>query len=465
MVTGPAGTGKTYALMQKASALSSSLVVADFQRLLALTWMHGARRRLEAELSITCPKTPRLVTTIDGFALSLVNRYRYSLGYNKPIVATNNSQGFEETLFDTLAGYDNIRQSAASLLRSPTIKNLVRVSYPLIVLDEFQDCHGPLLDFVKELLSCSNVILAADAFQLLQPDIVGCPAIELVTQLSNRGEAGIEQLVDNHRTMSPAIIEAAGCIRAGVTAGVTIPVVPCPAPGIMAFEILDRLVHGWYHQRWHGQTAIICPSHVPLVGEVISSANGQLAKRGYGPISFLRESSSKDEIEHVAESVGVASNQVSAATPFSIPAEIGNQTAELALEYAAHIARLKGMRSLNTEFVLRSIEKTVHNRRAYLPVTHNRIITTVHGAKNREFDNVIIIWPYQVRADEEMKRKLLYNAITRAKKECVLLVQGDESRVRQDATLQLLSASVVVQKKRTKTKSTRPAKNKTRASK
>jgi superfamily I DNA/RNA helicase len=41
---------------------------------------------------------------------------------------------------------------------------------------------------------------------------------------------------------------------------------------------------------------------------------------------------------------------------------------------------------------------------------------TVHQAKNREFDGVVVLWPYTVAGTAEQKRRLLYNAITRAKR-------------------------------------------------
>jgi len=52
---------------------------------------------------------------------------------------------------------------------------------------------------------------------------------------------------------------------------------------------------------------------------------------------------------------------------------------------------------------------------------------TVHQAKNREFDGVIVIWPYTVGSDAEGKRRLLYNAVTRAKKWCYVIVQGEDN--------------------------------------
>ena len=49
---------------------------------------------------------------------------------------------------------------------------------------------------------------------------------------------------------------------------------------------------------------------------------------------------------------------------------------------------------------------------------------TVHGAKNREFDNVILLWPAATGGDADQKRRLLYNALTRAKERCLVLVQA-----------------------------------------
>jgi superfamily I DNA/RNA helicase len=43
---------------------------------------------------------------------------------------------------------------------------------------------------------------------------------------------------------------------------------------------------------------------------------------------------------------------------------------------------------------------------------------TVQQAKNREFDGVVILWPFTVGGDPEHKRRLFYNAITRARRWC-----------------------------------------------
>ena len=84
-ITGEAGSGKTWKLMQKAGELGDELVVAAHQRALAISLMHGARRRLQATLSAHCPRLPVTVSTIHSFALGLVNRWRRSLNIGFPV--------------------------------------------------------------------------------------------------------------------------------------------------------------------------------------------------------------------------------------------------------------------------------------------------------------------------------------------------------------------------------------------
>ena len=49
---------------------------------------------------------------------------------------------------------------------------------------------------------------------------------------------------------------------------------------------------------------------------------------------------------------------------------------------------------------------------------------TIHQAKNREFHSVIVLWPYEVAGSVERQRRLLYNAITRAKFRVLVVVQN-----------------------------------------
>jgi superfamily I DNA/RNA helicase len=49
---------------------------------------------------------------------------------------------------------------------------------------------------------------------------------------------------------------------------------------------------------------------------------------------------------------------------------------------------------------------------------------SIHRAKNMEFKNVVVLWPYSVSGNDEHLRRLLYNAITRAQHKCVVIALG-----------------------------------------
>lgn len=53
---------------------------------------------------------------------------------------------------------------------------------------------------------------------------------------------------------------------------------------------------------------------------------------------------------------------------------------------------------------------------------------SIYTAKNRDFDGVVVLWPYQAAGSTDRKRHLLYNAITRARRWCLALVQSDALR-------------------------------------
>ena len=72
--------------------------------------------------------------------------------------------------------------------------------------------------------------------------------------------------------------------------------------------------------------------------------------------------------------------------------------------------------------------RRIHQRsRAYRRVRGRGVrAMTIHQAKNREFHSVIVLWPYQVTGTIERRRRLLYNAVTRAKSRGLVVVQNPD---------------------------------------
>jgi len=74
---GPAGTGKTTRLIQSLESLLTSDPLRDGQRVLALTFMHGSRRRLHDRLSKLSVLRGRFqCSTFDSFAFMVCNRWK-----------------------------------------------------------------------------------------------------------------------------------------------------------------------------------------------------------------------------------------------------------------------------------------------------------------------------------------------------------------------------------------------------
>ncbi len=435
-VVGQAGTGKTTWLMEQANELAPRFLTADHRQLLAITRMHGSRRRLRLKLIDSCPKIPCSITTIDGFALSLLNRWRRSLGYSKPIQPVEGETSFSDTIFGTEAGFSHILAASTKLLKSKTVRDVIRESYPMVMIDEFQDCHGPLLDFVKALSMCSALIVAADEFQLLDSNLGGCPALEWLQSTRDRAFKQCTHLTTCHRTSVQKIIRAARCLRENIRAdGETIPVFCCPNHGPAAFKLIEMLVYN--ARNWQGSTAVICPSHDPFLRKVLASCDIQLQKKNLQPISWFHECAAREERNELHNCLGLA-NQDSCNNGWTAPTGNLAPTAAQVVARTQRFSRLRGIHDIPQDVVARHIDTVVHELRAYSGHSPKRIVTTVHGAKNREFDNVIIIWPYTVPSDAEQKRRLLYNAITRSKQNCMLLVRGNLQRVQNDPVLSLL---------------------------
>lgn len=441
VVVGQAGTGKTTWLMTKACEFAPRIITAENHRMLVITRMHGARRRLEHKLKDSCHNIPYSVATIDGFALSIVNRWRTALGHSRPVVAVPEDMDFVNGVLGIEADFGRVVSNAVRLLQSPTVGGVIGATYPLIVIDEFQDCHGPLLEFVAALSKHAFLLLAADGFQLLDSAVLGCPAVEWAMIQAGNGAAIIEELTVFHRTSVMDIIEAARCLRENESATRrTVPVVCCPKHQVAAWKIIDHLVLGWYSPRWTGTCALICPSHDTMLKKVLESCTNQLQKRNRIPIRWDRESSTEEEQDRTTASLGLTASTHDSDSIWNLPDGPIDGIGTHVLDRVRRFARLRGFDTIPYKLVARHVDMTVHEQRAYWSSSSSRTVTTVHGAKNREFDNVVILWnPFSVgkwNADEQ--RRLLYNAVTRSRKNCIVLVMGNEKNVRNDPVLSLL---------------------------
>ena len=143
--------------MEELEAELNLRALAAHERVLALTFMHGARRRLDSRLREIDDLSGRFqATTLDSFAWRLAQRWRKlagSLGYAFPA---------EER-------YDETCALAASLMARPAVKSWVAMSYPVILVDEAQDLSAERSMMIAAMSEACLVLLAFDEFQCLNP--------------------------------------------------------------------------------------------------------------------------------------------------------------------------------------------------------------------------------------------------------------------------------------------------------
>jgi UvrD-like helicase C-terminal domain len=433
LILGQAGTGKTTKLINDAAEAVRFLLDAKHKSALAITRMHGSRRRLQQKLAEKCPNVPFLVTTIDGFALSIVNRWRTALGYSRPIVPGRAADDVVETLFGVEVSFNKVLADATKLLATETVGSIIGAAFPLIVIDEFQDCRDDLLGFVVALSKHTNLLLAADDFQFLDAERAICPAVDWFESASGQGHAKTE-LTTIHRTSNQGILGAARAVRENTPAtDATIPLYCWSGEGQAAWRVVQKLVY----ERWLGSAALICPSHDACISKILDSCNNQLAKKGLPPIRWIADRSLEAEqaamrpiIESIAKQQTYNATRKSGQGADPLRSQIARR--------AFRFARLKGLGSPSTEVIERAVQDLLRERHAYSPRQAQRIVTTVHGAKNLEFDNVFVLWTYRVHGDAECQRRLLYNAITRAKKNCIVLFRGTIEAARKHPVVSLL---------------------------
>jgi superfamily I DNA/RNA helicase len=442
-ITGPAGTGKTTKLLERTAVYARELLTHPYQQLLAMAYMHGARKRLESSIKEDeeCSRIPRTVSTIDSFALTLLNRWRTALGITLPVCAApaQCAKRFERHARLHLT-FDEIAASAAKLLTNSTVARIVACSYPLIVIDEFQDCIGPKLNLVRALADGSQLILAADAFQLLDGGITGCPAVDWVEGLGDEGLREHHRLTEPRRfSTTSGVFLAANALREDShPAGGTVPLYYGPALPA-AWRIMERLLLGWYGSCWTGTTALISPSSGGIIDDVLRLLAEQTTKRGYTPIRWARQTASEEEQAKLRDVLGVTNDYLDD-TEWQPTADPADPHAAEVIDRARRFAHLRGLDRIPNHLISSLAEQVIHASRAHSKKSARFVVTTVHGAKNREFDNVCVLWSYQIPPNPELQRRLLYNAVTRAKTNCIVFDTRKKDIVKNDPIVTLLGS-------------------------
>jgi hypothetical protein len=398
---GPAGTGKTYELIESVRGRVNAPGILPHQRVLALTFMHGSRRRLDERLARPVETRGRSsCVTIDSFAGHILRRWQAGAG-NLP----------------DMNKFDEVCDGCGSLLERPEIARWVAASFPVIAIDEAQELKPCRLRIVKALTEHADLYVAADVFQCLDETIDTGPFVEWF-------EAGdIRRLVQVRRTGMQGLLNAGVALRQGrAPASGTGLVVKYEFPAQMRFSIGHAL------NRARGSTALlVAPGSAAWANELIPrlSQGFRTARQVVNPVRIAWESGSSDEATALTATVcdqeRVATVDLRARL-LALPDPPSWLSSVLsAIEYArrAH-GRIEWSRADILDLLGR--KASVHRAFGYTTVRGVPVMS-IHAAKNRQFRNIIVLWGPGVPGSADYKRRLLYNAISRAEEHCTVFVR------------------------------------------
>jgi superfamily I DNA/RNA helicase len=406
-VEGPAGCGKTSRLMEKLGQTLEAAPLATGQRVLALTFMHGARRRLEERLRQTYGLRGRFqCMTIDSFAWRLHRRWRSLTGtLELPVPAE--------------ADFDAQCDAAGVLLEGPDVRTWVAASFPIVVVDEAQDLKLERLRMIAALREAVTLLIAADEFQCLDTQLRQNPLEAWLPTVCQP-----EVLAVVRRTDVPALLAAANAIRSGATptVGRDFHIIPTPSAAMAAAYLANAIA--WSRG---GRVAVITPSiQGGFTRDVVSRVcAGPCGQKRNGPYPIRWERSEQEETGELVAAVDLADPCSLAQAMQALNALPRCGPVRQTLNWLHHQEHALGRLHFSRAEVETNLARQVGSRRHRMSDDgHGLLAMTVQQAKNREFDGVVLIWPYQVGGDAEHKRRLLYNAITRARRWCTVLVQG-----------------------------------------
>jgi hypothetical protein len=305
-------------------------------------------------------------------------------------------------------------------LEQPQVREWAATSFPVLLVDEGQDLKPQRLRILVALSGSTRTLIAADEFQCLDQALRPNP---LVSWLQHAAEP--ETLVQVQRTNVAGLLAAATTIRNGQAPvnGQGFRILPPGASIPLAATLLANAI-AW---RGGGNIAVITPgmqggfakSVVARVGE------GPCGRQQNGPYSIHWEGADRDETQAIVEKLELAVNATAAETRAALHALPPSWPARAAIAWVENQIHAVGQAGFTRAEIETVISRNVAMRRQHGGgAAHLFTAMTVQQAKNREFDGVVVIWPYQLGGDVEHKRRLLYNAVTRAKRWCNVIVQG-----------------------------------------
>jgi hypothetical protein len=411
--TGGAGTGKTFCLLRELNAHLAAHPLEPGQSVLALTFMHGSRHRLAERLAQSAARGHCECLTLDRFAWDLCRRWRSRL---------RAGGGFVPLDMDA-PDYDGTCEAAGRLLASEDVAQWVVARHPVIVLDEFQDCASVRLALARNFHGRAKLLVAADDFQNLNSTDES-PAVAWL-----RGLGVSEELTVNRRTADADLIAAAQALRSGA------PLIAGTNPSFKLISAQSQHVAASFISQTMAPAAssdvvMISASRAgasPWVEKIIQLVGTkQYGKQKSGPVLIKWEMTAEGLIDATIGQLGIAEGNGAIGTAAILALPRGPVAHQLK-RWAENQRRLLGRTEFGAAELRAQIKRIVQRIRSFGSIPQGgRRAMTIHQAKNREFPVVIVLWPFRVVGEPVLARRWLYNAITRAKRRAIVIVEDPQ---------------------------------------
>jgi superfamily I DNA/RNA helicase len=425
---GAAGTGKTYNVVGRAEELVQNGALRDGHKLLALTFMNGARRRLDARLGENQAIRGRFdCQTFDVFARTLAARRRSLI-----------TQAMQEQAA-ALNEFDGPCCLAAALLQHEQVRQWVARTFPLVLVDEAQDLDEHRMHILQGLSSSSCIVAAADAFQCLHD---GRDTAPLMRWLGNTGQT--HRLTQPRRTQQRGLLAAALAVREGGDVktvltpssfknrttwnGAGFRLVEAPATnanhGLLSWAIANEVA-----QR-QGPFVLLTPDagNAIIRAALTTVQTKQWTRKNgaaFGPYPHVWDRGDAEEADALLADVALPETGSCADLRVILTPLAGHAAITRAISHMDRLRRAHGQAEFTAAQVAEFVREAVRNRsRLGFRQHRGHLAMTIQRAKNQEFPNVIVLWPHSATGSSEHLRRLLYNAITRAQNHCSVIVLG-----------------------------------------
>lgn len=327
--------------------------------------------------------------------------------------------------------FASITAAAGFLVQRPHVARWIARRYPVVVVDEMQDAKGGEVDLLRSLEPHVHLISAADGFQ----DLTGKDD-EVLTWAEDVGH--VVPLTKVRRTETPGLLAAASALREGRS-------VPSDPKG--GFEVVPAAsaaqagaIVCWRLRSWaaHGPIALIsgtargtspfCDQLLEWVATKTSTSKrtGQTA----GPYSVEWESGDDEVRDALLVRLRLPGTPSSLIRCADVEAAADREGIHDIRDWARRQRFVSGISTVTRAGVVEAVSQIVRRRRTFgREQRWKRRAMTIYQAKNREFESVVILWPLRLAGDVEQKRRLLYNAVTRARGRAVVIVQDSKGTV------------------------------------